>query len=528
MRQRRGMPVRVFLLAFMAFAYIMPQWADWNIDSRLDLVHAIVDDHSLSIDRYNQNTWDKALYRGHYYSDKAPGTAILGVPVYAAFVAAHRVPLLSAGITELERNSAWNTAFELGKSDTQVQPAKKGRNLGGCQRFGIAHNVQVIPWGNRLYPPMRDWALSKYVVTVGVIGLISALFVAFFFWFLGFFSLSMRTRWMTVGVFALGSTALPYSSNFYSHELSAAFLFTAFALFYLLRSGRGAAWFAPAAGFLLGMALFTEYTVALIILAVGIYAIWVLRGRPGQLAVTVVAGGIPVAALAAYNLAVFGSPVDAGYSHDYCWSAAQAAGFQGFTYPHLGPLFDLTLGPFRGLFFGSPFLLLAIPGLYWMNRRGLRAEMITSGVVGLMFILALSAYWGWNGGRVDGPRYLVPVIPFLAFPAAFAVERASRRGAARALVYLLALLSVAVTWALLLGGSTFPMSWLRNPLTDWSLPALARNDITSNAGNFVGLSGWESLVPLAVLLGVIVLWPARRARQPVHGSEPAISAYGET
>jgi hypothetical protein len=520
------MPVRVFLLAFVVFAYFMPQWADWNIDSRLDLVHAIVDDHSLSIDRYDANTWDKALYRHHYYSDKAPGTAMLGVPVYAAFVAAHRVPLLGAGISTVEKNSAWNTAIALGKSDTQAAPAPKGRNLGGCQRFGIAHNVQVIPWGNRLVPPMRDWALSKYVVTVGVVGLLSALFAAFFFWFLGIFALGAITRWLTTGVLAVGSTALPYSSNFYSHQLSAAFLFTAFALLYLLHSARVRGWAAPVAGFLLGFALFTEYTVALIILVVGLYAIWILRRRPALLAATVAAGAIPVAGLAAYNIAVFGNPIDAGYSHDFCWSAAQAAGFQGFTYPHLGPLFDLTLGPFRGLFFASPFLLLAVPGLYWMLRRGHRAEALACGVIGVLFILALSAYWGWNGGRVDGPRYLVPVIPFLGFPAAFAVEAALRSSIARGLVYVLAGASLAVTWALFLGGDTFPMSWLRNPLVDWSLPALARNDVTSNAGNFLGLSGWQSLIPLALLVALIAVWPAGRVPQPAAQREPAVGALG--
>lgn len=527
MRSPRGTPLRVFLLAFVAFAYIMPQWADWNIDSRLDLVHAIVDDHSLSIDRYHQNTWDKAVYNGHYYSDKAPGTAILGVPVYAAFVAAHHVPILGGGIAGLEKNGAWKTAISLGKSDTQAAPAPKGRNLGGCQRFGIAHNVQVIPWGNRLVPPMRDWALSKYVVTVGVTGLLSSLFSAFFFWFLGMFALSALTRWLTTGVFALGSAALPYSSNFYSHQVAAAFLFTAFALFYLLRTGRARSWAAPGAGFLLGFALFTEYTVALIILVVGLYAVWLLRRRPGLLALTVIAGAVPVAGLAAYNLAVFGSPVDAGYAHDYCWSAAQAAGFQGFTYPHLGPLVDLTIGPFRGLFFGSPFLLLAAPGLYWMGRRGLRAETVTCGVVGVLFILALSAYWGWNGGRVDGPRYLVPAIPFLAFPAAFAVQAAGS-WLARGLVYLLAAASFFVTWALLLGGQTFPMSWLRYPLTTWSLPALARDDVASNAGNFLGLTGWQSLVPLVALMTVIALWPPGYLPERARRSEPAMSAPADT
>src|SRR5690349_9935813 len=84
--------VRVFLVSFLIYAYFMPRWADWNIDSRLDLVHAVVDDHSLQIDRYHWNTWDKAVYKGHYYSDKAPGTAFLGVVVYGVYAAARSTP----------------------------------------------------------------------------------------------------------------------------------------------------------------------------------------------------------------------------------------------------------------------------------------------------------------------------------------------------------------------------------------------------------------------------------------------------
>src|SRR5947209_5942905 len=95
---RRGSAFRVFLLAFVVYAYFLPRWADWNIDSRFDLTRAIVDVHSLRIDRFHFNTWDKAVYQGHFYSDKAPGTAVLGAVVYTAYVAASHVPLLRSGI----------------------------------------------------------------------------------------------------------------------------------------------------------------------------------------------------------------------------------------------------------------------------------------------------------------------------------------------------------------------------------------------------------------------------------------------
>jgi hypothetical protein len=56
--------------------------------SRLGLAQSIVLDGSLQIDRYANETGDKALYGGHVYSDKAPGISFLAVPTVAALHAA--------------------------------------------------------------------------------------------------------------------------------------------------------------------------------------------------------------------------------------------------------------------------------------------------------------------------------------------------------------------------------------------------------------------------------------------------------
>ncbi|MGH2441947.1 MAG: hypothetical protein ACRDFX_02140, partial [Chloroflexota bacterium] len=482
--------------------------------------------HTLRIDRYHQNTWDKAAYKGHFYSDKAPGTAVLGAVVYAGFAAARAAPVLGGGISALEKNGAWNDAIALGRSDTQYAPAAKGRKLGGCQRTGLAGNVQVIPWGNRLVPPVRDWALSKYVTTIGVDGLLSALFIAFFFWFLGFFSLRAAHRWILTGLYAVATIALPYSTVFYSHQLVAGFLFMAFGLIWLRSRRKVGFWSLPAAGFLMGFSLFTEYTVALMVIAIGIYALWLLRRDGKGIGAMAIAGAVPVAALCAYNYASFGNALDTGYAHDFCWSAAQGAGYAGFTYPKLGPLFDLTFGSFRGLFYISPFLLLAVPGAYVMWRRRLGLEAALCLVIAVSFIVAISAYWGWNGGRVDGPRYLVPIVPFLAFPVAFFLDAGRRSRLAMTLAALLGAWSVFVTWTLFAGGLLFPTSWLRDPLFQYSLPALGGNQIPPNAGFFLGLSGWVSLLPLAGLLLLIAVVPRRRAtRRPAPGQDTAGSVH---
>jgi len=501
----RGSVVRVFFLAFVVYAYFMPRWADWNIDSRLDLTHAMVDGHTLRIDAYHQNTWDKATFDGHFYSDKAPGTALLGAGVYGLFVLARAAPLTGQTIRAVERSSAWAPAIRLGRTNTQAAPAARGTSLAGCQRTGGAGNVQYIPWGNRLVPPLRDWALSKYVVSVGAVSFFSALFAAFFFWFLSLFAVSRMARWLLTLLYAFATVALPYSTVFYSHQLVAGALFTAFALLYLLSRRMVRSWAVPAAGFLLGFAFFTEYTVALAIVVIGLYGLWAVRARVRRVASMTAAGAVPVAGLFAYNYACFGNPLDTGYSHDYCWSSAQGAGFAGFTYPHLGPLFDLTLGPFRGLFFASPFLLLAIPGLLLMRKRALGPEALVCAVTVVLFILAISAYWGWNGGKVDGPRYLVPIVPFCAFPVVFALDRMLGWTVGRVAVAALAGWSIFACWSGLLGGELFPTAWHRNPLFQDSLPELAGNQIAPNAGLFLGLQGWQTLLPLVALVILVLV-----------------------
>ena len=50
--------------------------------TRLALTESIVLDGSLRIDRWQDQTVDKAVYRGHYYSDKAPGMSFLAIPSF--------------------------------------------------------------------------------------------------------------------------------------------------------------------------------------------------------------------------------------------------------------------------------------------------------------------------------------------------------------------------------------------------------------------------------------------------------------
>src|SRR5258708_34540865 len=70
--------------------------------SRLDLLHGVVEQGTLEINAYHDNTPDKAVLNEHYYSDKAPGTVALALPAFAATAGALRL-----GGVPLDSEKGW-------------------------------------------------------------------------------------------------------------------------------------------------------------------------------------------------------------------------------------------------------------------------------------------------------------------------------------------------------------------------------------------------------------------------------------
>jgi hypothetical protein len=103
----------LFCLLLICYAYTLPRWADWNQNSRLDLVLAMVDDSTVSIDRYVANTGDYALYRGHTYSDKPPGLSLLALPAYMALSPILDLPPVAERLSRLGRVGALESSLRV-------------------------------------------------------------------------------------------------------------------------------------------------------------------------------------------------------------------------------------------------------------------------------------------------------------------------------------------------------------------------------------------------------------------------------
>ncbi len=118
----------------------------------------------------------------------------------------------------------------------------------------------------------------------------------------------------------------------------------------------------------------------------------------------------PALLLMGYNWVRAGNPLQTGYD-------------LSIFSPNLLPgLYKLLFSPLRGLFIYSPLLVLSLPGLAWLWRRGRAETALVVGVSGVT-VLLFSA-WTSGEGLSWGSRFLVPVVPLLCLPLAPPLDRA--------------------------------------------------------------------------------------------------------
>jgi hypothetical protein len=455
---------------FLSYAYFYGA-GGWNQNSRFAMIRAILERHTLQIDAYQLHTGDRALWRGHYYTDKAPGASLVALaPVQAA-----RVIGRAAG----------------------VDPAS--------------------------FPGIAWTSYVASLVTSGVFTVIAALCV---------FRLSLRWGASTgAAVFAaaaygIATPAWAYATLFMGHGQTAGCLMIALAAADALgraetpeaRTRLG--WIIGLAG---GWAVVTEFQAAIPAVFIGVLAI--ARPRDGFQAVPFdliarIAAGVAVAAapLLIYNALAFGSPFHIGYSSEEGFTELQT-GFFGITYPRLWTIRELLVGSYRGLLPLSP-LMAAVPiGLASLARRGRRGPALVAAGIGVYYLLLNASYFYWEGGWAFGPRQMTAALPFLALGLAPLWDLGRTDGRA--------LLAAGLIWGAaltLVGVSTTPQppATFKSPMRELLWPAFRDGDLSLNPQTFVhnsvdvgrlrgggdphaawnlgelaGLRGLPSLLPLA-------------------------------
>jgi hypothetical protein len=247
-----------------------------------------------------------------------------------------------------------------------------------------------------------------------------------------------RAASLTASVmFALGTVHWKYSSVLFSHALSS--FLVILALYLTIRIARqtkvhwGSALFL---GFVLGYSVLVEYSNALLIAIVGLTLLWYQHPFTLRKFLTLfgplVAGGLISAIfLAFYNATNFGNPARLSYAYavNYPWASSFLT---TFNYPLAAGLRALLVWGSgdgwcngtcynQGLLLLSPMLILVIPGwfLYWRKAR--EACILTTAVF-LVYLLLFSLHRTSHGFTADG-RYLVPFLGLLAIPLGFTFQQ---------------------------------------------------------------------------------------------------------
>jgi hypothetical protein len=437
---RPRLALAAVLLVGLASA-VMIQSFSWNQTSHYDLTRALNNDQT-TIDPYQANTGDKVKYKGHYYSARAPGFALLLLPFY------NTLNLVGA--------ESWTDAHV-------APPDHPGDEM--IYLLGL--------WGNVLPGLLLVLLVSRvaerYEPGYGVAAAV---------------------------VLGLGTMVLPFSQLLFSHMFTTFLSFAAFWLMLRERDGPPSPMLLALAGLAMGYAFSSEYPTFFAALVLGLFLLsrkdsltplGVLR-RGGAY----VAGGlVGIVPLLLYNHYAFHSWTHLAYAN----VEKQKTGFFGINAPSLRVLMTLLFDS-RGLLTISPILIMGAIGTVMLYKRGRRAEALTIGGICLCYLGYNSGYYLPFGGGFMGPRFLDTLLPFLAFPIALALKRFPGPTIA------LAAISITTT---VIATITHPLVGYENETATW-MHYLSQGLFQPTIASAYGLGrSWGGIWPFLLAAGAAVL-----------------------
>ncbi len=454
----------IAVAVFVSCAYFF-QGGGWNQNAHFATTVAMVENGTMSLDRYRNSTGDLARAGAHVVSAKPIGTALFAIPAY----------LVARTVT-----------------------------------------LPMSNHGNRVI-------VRAYLTALGTSGLALVALAVILFRLLRRRVCARDASALALAL-TLATPLWPNSTMLNSHALVSLFAISAYTL---LERGSSAGELGKGrlfvAGVLAALPTAFEYMAVVVVLPLGIYALW--QASPRMRMGWFVLGGAVVALVPLlHHTLVYGDPLHVGYSSLVVerFAADAGRGFMGFDGFSLARLHGLTFGVSRGIFVLSPFLLAGVAGLVVMIRDPqVRAEGVVSGGTAWMVLVTVASLAYWHSGSSVGSRYALLFIPFSAVPIAAIFPRSRGLIALGIIVgFALMVMATSVTaipptpparppypnvlhwwWERFSVGNL--ASWKQRIITEEGLgngsPTMP---FAFNLGQLIGLPGLWSIVPYGVLLVV--------------------------
>ena len=470
-------------LVFLTAGYFQNSRPGWNVNSQFALTAAIAERATLRIDAYHDKlhfeTGDKAFFEGHYYCDKSPVTAFLGVPVYFLYRQVTRLFDLPFSYEDARYWTTWWTA-----------------GLGAAILAGLLAAL-LMRRGVAAVPAARGAAL--WLAATPLLG-----YAILFFNILPACGLALGGFMLIEPV-----ARAPFAVSRRRLALG---------------------------GLLLGLAAWTLNTMAIVALGL---TVWLaaapmagggrgerLRGAWRRLWPWALGGLAGIAGYFIYIYALFGSLGSPyAYEADPFFRTRMAQGLMGATIPRPLVAWLITFHPFQGLFLWFPLTALALAGCVWnlvSRERGSSRESGLALAIAGAFVLYTSAYFMWWGGWAYAPRHLLPMLALLGVGLApWLRARWSRR-----VVFLVGLAGAVFNFAAVALDPQpppgLPQEALLQPqlVAHWPSPFLMiqkyfwmGGSTDRNWGTALGLHGPWCLLPLG-LLWVLAWWWLGRCQDP--------------